>query len=71
MVKSSENLFDSNLSIDSDSDSSISEESVILNRSNREIQLLDEAAEIVLFRVEKNILLEIVEECYQDLHNDS
>ncbi|CBY42333.1 unnamed protein product, partial [Oikopleura dioica] len=69
-IKSSENLVDSNSSIESDSDSSISGDSVILNRSIREIQLLDEAAEIALSRIEINVLLEFVDECYADMRID-
>jgi hypothetical protein len=70
-MKSSENLVDSDFSIGSESDSSISEESVILNKSNRELRLLDELVEISLSMIERNIVLDLFEEIKQDLLTES
>jgi hypothetical protein len=72
-IKSSENVVDLNLSIssDSDSDSSISEESVILNKSNREILLIEQLVEISVSMVERNIFLEFFDKLKEDLFLDS
>ena len=70
-IKSSGNVWDANFSIDSESDSSSSAESVILNKSDREILLLDKAAEIAFLKMEQNIILEFLDESLKGKFNDS